>query len=352
MNINPELLILARESRGLTQKELSNRLDIGQGTLSKIEQGLQGASDEILGKLSRILKYPDSFYKLRCNVYNPNLIYFRKRISISKKILSKAEANMNIIRIALEKMLNNIDLPQPEIIDWDVEENGPPEKAAIYIRNVWKISKGRIENLFGLLENKGIFILPFNFENKKFDAMSMITDSNHPIIFVNSEMPGDRQRLSVSHELGHLIMHFKSVPSLERDIESEAFSFAGELLVPGNEYCQRFEKIDLTTLANQKRYWKVSMGSLIFRAKDLKLISENQARYLWAQMASLGYKTSEPPELDVEKEEATLVKEIIQVHINELDYDMKDLLSMTHLFEPDFNEFFLSSRNSRLRVVH
>ena len=345
------MLILARESRGLTQKELSYKLDIGQGTLSKIEQGLQGVSDEILTKLSIVLEYPENFFANNYNIYSPNMVYFRKRVTLPKKILSKSEARMNIIRIAVEILLNNVELPEYEMVEWKVGENGTPAEAAMYLRNRWKLPKGRVESIVELLESRGIIIILLDFESKKIDGMSMMTENGHPIIYINSRMPSDRQRLSIAHELGHLIMHFSDMPSIERDIENEAFSFAGEFLIPEVEYTQRYEYLNMPILANQKRYWKVSMSSLIYRAKELKLVSENQARYLWAQLGALGYKTAEPPELDIDFEEPTLTKQIVNTYIEDLGYNAQELLSITHLFKRDFDQFLLPNRSNKLRLL-
>ena len=39
-NINPEMLVLARESRGVMQSELARMLSVTQGKVSKLESGL------------------------------------------------------------------------------------------------------------------------------------------------------------------------------------------------------------------------------------------------------------------------------------------------------------------------
>ena len=52
-NVNPTMIVLARQSRGLTQTELASRLHCQQGTISKIEQGDLGVSNDMLEALSR-----------------------------------------------------------------------------------------------------------------------------------------------------------------------------------------------------------------------------------------------------------------------------------------------------------
>ena len=53
-------------------------------------------------------------------------------------------------------------------------------------------------------------------------------NDEHPLIIVNKTFPGDRQRLSLAHELGHLVL------KLDEGIDEEAaaFRFAGAFLIP------------------------------------------------------------------------------------------------------------------------
>ena len=60
--INAEMVILARESRGMTQAALARAMNVQQGTVSKIEAGLQNPSEEMIDKLERTLRYPRTFF--------------------------------------------------------------------------------------------------------------------------------------------------------------------------------------------------------------------------------------------------------------------------------------------------
>ncbi len=351
MEIRPEKITLAREARGLTQKELSQRLDIVQGTLSKIEQGLQNASDDFLKKLSEILNFPISFFSLSNKVHSPDVIYFRKRLTLPKKTTMKIEAKINVIRIVVERLLENVELVEPDIPSWDVQENGPPLMAAKFLRSKWKIPRGRIENLTSLLEQKGIIIIPLDFESSKIDGISMISERHHPIVFLNSLMPNDRQRLSLAHELGHLIMHFGKVVAFDRDLEKEAFEFASELLVPGQEFGNLSSPIDLRFLANQKLYWKVSMASLLYKVKDLHMATDNQLRYLWSQMSTLGYKSAEPNEFDLPKENPSIAKEMLNIHLKDLNFSKEDLTSITCLYWNELEKLLIGQNQTNLKVI-
>lgn len=344
------MIVLAREARGYTQKELSDLLGITQGTLSKIEKGIQTASFEGITNISNILKYPLSFFQQEDNIYNPDLIYYRRRIAVKKKTLTKAEANLNIVRMNIERLLSSVELPDNNLFRWDINVNGTPEEAAIMIRQKWNVPKGKINDITKVIEDNGIIVIPFDFGDNKFDGLSMYTTNNEPLIFYNNKLPSDRQRLTIAHELGHLILHFGQMIEIERDVEKEAMSFAAELLVPSKEFKSIIESVDLRILANQKVYWKVSMGSLLYRCKYLNIITENQSRYLWQQMSMLGYRTREPKELNFPAETPTLLNEIIEKYIEDLDYTKNEIASLLNINEDDLQDFYLKSA-SRLKII-
>jgi len=349
-SINSEMIKLARESRGFNQAELCEGLDIAQGTISKIENKLMDCSDELLAKISTFLNYPISFFKRSDSIFPSSYLYYRRKISVGRKILSKSEARMNIIRMGVEKLIDQVELPEISLGHWDVEKMGSPELAAKFLREKWRVSKGRVENLTRLLEKNGIVVIHFDFETDKLDGLSFFTEKSQPIIFVNRMLPGDRLRFTIAHELGHLLMHIGQPIEFERDIENEAFDFASEFLVPIDEFSSEFQNVDLKFLANQKRYWMVSMASLVMKCKDNKLITENQSKYLFAQLSSLGYRKMEPPELAVERELPTLIKSIISIFQKELGYTMEQLADTTSLSRKDFEREFNMEPHG-LRVI-
>src|SRR5436305_1776877 len=107
MNVNPEMLILARESRGLTQKELASALGIQQGTVSKMEAGLQLPPDGLLPRYSNTLGYPVEFFSQPDRVFgfNSTVFFHRKRQSLSDKTLRRLHAYMNLTRIRVTRLL-------------------------------------------------------------------------------------------------------------------------------------------------------------------------------------------------------------------------------------------------------
>jgi Zn-dependent peptidase ImmA (M78 family)/DNA-binding XRE family transcriptional regulator len=349
-SLNPEMIVLAREIRGISQSELADLIQLTQGMLSKIEKGLFKPSEEIFTNICNILEFPMSFFEQTNNIFEPNLSYYRKRIVIKKRDLLKAEGSMNLVRMNLENLMTSVELPELNLPFWDVDVHGTPESAAKWVRQKWRIPKGRIENLTKIIEDNGIVVVPFDFGSEKMDGLSLFTKERQPIIYINNKMPGDRQRLTLAHELGHLVMHIGQQIAQIRNVEKEAMQFAAEFLVPASEFLQDIETIGLETLGNMKRYWKISMGALLYRAKELAQVTENQYRYLWQQMAYLGYKTKEPAELSVPAEKATLFKEMLELHVNELGYTKDELAGMLHIKLNDLNALYYND-NVKLKII-
>lgn len=328
---NNDMITLARESRGLSQKELSVSLNIPQGRLSKIENGMLDVNEEILENLSTVLQYPREFFFQSERVYDNTFYFFRKNKTLPKKRLNVIDAQLNVMRIAIQKVLKMVDI-NTDIPSLDVDEYGTPENIAKTLRHYWKIPKGKIDNVTKILENKGIPIMFCDFGTRLFSGVTVYTDFGHPIIFINSNMPGDRQRFTLCHELAHIVMH--KLPSPEMD--EEADRFASEFLMPEADISHQLTRLKLDRLALLKREWKVSMQSLIIRADRLKKINRNQKEYLWKLMSVRGYRTQEPPELDIPQEQPNLLKEIFHVIMNELNFSVDEVLNFIYYQKDEF----------------
>lgn len=345
MEINREILKLAREARGFSQKELSVILGIEQGTLSKIENEFLSVDESLVDKISDVLEYPKSFFLQRRKVH---LLHghYRKKISSPVKDIRKYLSRMTIVEWHLEKLIEPLESLNINLPNWDCESDGSPETCANYIREFWKIPKGRIDDLSEIIEKNGVIIVPIDLG--EIDGFSTFTDSGIPVIFVNKLAPGDRYRHIVAHELGHLIMHFAKKINDIRDTEDEAHTFASELLIPAREITNHLVKLTIEKLTELKAYWKVSMQAILVKAyKHLNAITKNQYHYLYKQIVFLGYKINEP--VFIAREDATSIKEIINLHLNGLGYTKSELATLLHSIEKEFDELYINNgRNLKL----
>ena len=337
IKINPKMITIARESRGLTQTELASKLEVSVSNISRNEDSVY-INESTLQKLSEVLGYPVSFFSTDFLIQPPN-IHYRKRLTLSPKIIRRADALMNIYRSNIEKMLNTIDLDAANLPVIEDHNYGSPKKIAAYLRSYWRVEKGPIKDLVALVEKNGIIVIMFDFDTDKIDGRSMMTESGQPVIFLNKKLPGDRIRLTLAHELGHIIMHLRTVPTFGRDEEAEAFEFASEFLMPESEIRLAITgKLTLEKLADLKRIWRTSMAAILYWSEKLKFVTPNQSRYLWSQFSALGYNKQEP--LSVQIDMPTLVTRMVFMFTKSKSEDLEaGYVEVANIFNLDIVEF-------------
>ena len=348
-DFNGKMITLARESRALTQSELAEKLRCEPSTLCKVEYGSLPAKDVFVSDLVSILNYPIHFFHQEFSIAPPN-IHYRKHLSLPAKIVRKADAIMNIYRANIDKMLKSIEYISPAIPSVDEYKYDMPRKVAMFMRSYWKVPSGPINDLVALVERFGIMVIMLDYETDKIDGRSMTTESGHPIIFLNKHMAGERQRLTLAHELGHIIMHMKTIPTFARDEEAEAFEFASEFLMPGDEIKHQLpSKVTIEKLFDLKRIWKVSVAALIMSAEKLGRITNNQSRYLWMQYSKGGYRKSGEP-IPISIDRPTIVERLIQIFSDGNKFSKSEMAQLFCLNESEYDEKYITPVQ-RMRIV-
>lgn len=340
----PELLTLARQSRGLTQIDLARLTNISQPTISRLEEH-SSPSDEQLTRLSEALNYPPAFFRQPDPIYGFGIgeLFHRRRKTIPAKVLDEVHAEINIRRMTLTRLLKAVEIPPVSlpIVD-DLADLGTPEDAARALRSRWLLPTGPVRSVTEVLERAGILVVPCRFSTDQVDAIGQWAVKLPPLIFVNAGVTQDRMRLTMAHEVGHFVCHAGWGLALAPEIEDEANRFAAEFLMPAKEVAPQLRDLSLAKLAQLKRHWRVSMGALLVRAKELDTISERRYKTLWMEMGRLGYRKREPREFDVEGERpGATFAEIIRIHQEDLRYSINDLARITNQNPEQLTEQYL-----------
>lgn len=359
IQIDPRKVVVARESRGLTQGELAERLGTSQAKVSRIEAGMLPVTEEGLAKIAAVLRYRESFFCESDELFGidtsviyhrsleTSLIYHRKQQTIPVKALNRIHAVLNIRRIHAERFLRAARLePVKPFPRFDIDEYESPESVAQAVRATWLLPRGPVANVTKTIEDAGGVIMKVDFGTHQLDAVSQWIPGKPPMFFVNRNLPGDRLRLSLTHEVGHLVMH----RTINPDIEQQAFAFAAAFLMPRDTVLPSLHGITPARLATLKPYWKVSMQALLKRATDLDAITDRQARYVWMQLSAAGYRKREPAELDIPVEEPRLLPDMVELHAGKLGYSVDDLGKLTGLMEDELTELYLP-KPTGLRAV-
>jgi Zn-dependent peptidase ImmA (M78 family)/transcriptional regulator with XRE-family HTH domain len=344
--INYELIILARESMGVTQAELAEKLFVEQSTISKIEHGLIPPTNDLIDKISIFLEYPSEFFYQE---WKPIRVegHYRRKLTLPAKMIKECKAKMTIVERHLSTLADSLELPKSNYPKWDVDVDGSPAMCAKYLREFWKLPKGRIENLTRTLEDNGIIVVELDLD--EMEGFSTFSKDGYALMFINKDRPGDRDLFTKAHELFHIIAHFGLKVGDDRDIEKEAHEFASEFLLPTNDIQHDLVRLNLSKLADLKRYWRVSMASMIMKAKNCGLLTQNQSEYLWKQMSASGYKKKEP--IQTVREKATLFQEILSTYLEEFAYTKQELEAVLHFPTVKIDEWYFDKRPNRLKAI-
>lgn len=322
---NYKQLTFAREYRKFTQSQLSSQISgLSQSNLSKYEKGIGFLSNEILLKIFDFLNFPNEFFQLKINNVIENA-HFRKRASTKKTEKSEIEYNSRLFGYIIDKMAETIDFPEFTFKMFDLEDGYTPKEIALYTRKNMGLVDQPVDDIFKLIENRGIIIYELDCDIDSFDGLSFITDAGNPVIIVNKAFSNDRKRFTLAHELGHVIMHLdiKNSYTNTRNIEEEAHIFASEFLMPENYIKNSLRYLRLSDLIDLKKQWLTSMSSIIRRAKELECIDSSKYQYFNVELSRKGYKKREP--IPVFIDEPSLFYTSFKMHKIDLGYSEADL---------------------------
>jgi Zn-dependent peptidase ImmA (M78 family) len=331
-DFNPQMLTLARESRGITRSELGQRIGASAGYVSKVEDGVLTPSDARLAEIAEALHYPVALFtdpKRPAGIDSPCL-YHRKRKTLPIKALRLVEAKMHMTRFQVRRLLAEVEVDPPNTMhSLDPDEYGSPEKVAQALRRAWGVPRGPIRNMVELIEAAGGVVVTADFGHGKLDGLSCWEKDGPPFFYLNESKPTDILRFTLAHELGHITMHFVPTP----DPEDEADRFAAEFLMPAAEIRGQLQNLQFARLGPMKTHWRVSMKNIITRAARLNAITSGRARSLYVQLSEKGYVSEEPYPLDPERPK--LLGAAFQVHTQDHGYALRELSDVVRLHDDE-----------------
>lgn len=351
-SFRPELLGVRRRMLGLSQSELADTAEMGQGTVSKIEQGLREPSEDQVAKLADALDCPASFFFQSVREYGPPMSahpMFRKKTSVGQKVLDKLVADLNVRMCHTRTFVNSVDFdPELPFPHYDPDDfGGDMEAVADAVRRAWYVPRGPIKSLTDYVERAGCIVVHCEMEAAKIDGVSYNVPGIPPMIFLNKDQPADRMRFSLAHEVGHLVLH--RYPNA--DMERQADEFAAALLMPRGDISGELSGFNLAKAGSMKLRWKTSMGALIVRASTLGKIDKNQSAYMWRLMSAKGYRTREPVCFDFEREQPSLMPALVDHLVEDMGYKIEDLEKALHLHSQELSKMYGLKPQGGLRVI-
>lgn len=290
----------ARRRAKLSQHDLAEDVSVSATTISKYERGLSKPGSEVLLQIADALDLDVSFFlrPQRVSTIEPA---YRKLSSLNK---GDERQLIERIRDWLERYLEAEEIVEPEPAAFAfpvgfphaVTSVGDAEDAAMLLREKWNLGTDPIEDVTALLEDHGIRVGVIEADDD-FDACTFRTEINGevPVIVTREGVPGDRQRFSLAHELGHLVLDVAG----EVSPEDACNRFAGALLAPEPAVREAVgeserRKITFDELHVMKHRFGISMQALFFRLRDLNIISDAAAKKAHRDFRKRGWHEEEP----------------------------------------------------------
>ena len=305
-NINPEILLWARESSGYSIEDVVTMMKQKTVTSGKVEAWEQGEAQPTypqFKKLANFYKRPTAlfFFPEPPNEESIDEDFRTLPVDIARNIppdirycVRKAKARQLDL-----KELHGDNVANAEIVDLKIKAGEKAIELAERIRNhidisveeqlKWKDADEALKNWRSALQDLDIWIFKDSFKNDIYSGFC-IYDEKFPIIYVNSnksekysEVP-QRQIFTLFHELGHILVgkagiDFREKPRLTgRYQEEEVFcnAFAGFFLVPNNSLDEYKSLPNDGTIKKIAEKYKVSFEVILRKFLIRKFISSNE----------------------------------------------------------------------------
>lgn len=292
----------ARKARGLSLRDLGDQVELSHAAIKKYEDDEVIPSSDILIRLGKALNVKVEYF-FRPDRVNLENIQYRKHAGVPERHLEEITAKI------LDQIERRIELeslfPKPPVRSFSIKNlfkkiNTPceVEEFANQIRNQWNLGYDPIPDLIDIFEEQGIKV--FGVDNQQYPKIDgLYAEVNKmPIIVVGDQYPGDRQRFTLAHELGHLLLADRLADNL--DMESCCNRFAGSFLLPKNSLLnilgEHRNSIEPRELSLLKQEFGISMASILHRAEEAGIISNSIYKQFRAEFYKRGWNKKEPGE--------------------------------------------------------
>jgi transcriptional regulator with XRE-family HTH domain len=316
MNSIGERIKQLRLARGWSLDELAEAAGgiVTKQALSKYERGLSQPSSPVVVALARAFDVRSSLLT-EAEPARVELVEYRKQSKLKARDRDQVE---NIVKSALQDRVTLQDLLQLEIAPVPVQEFAVStlqevEGAAEQLRLQWNLGTNPLGNLVAVLEARGVHVIEVEaFEG--FDGLSATAhDEDGNVIAAAVVMckgvSGERQRLSIAHELGHLVLRLLD----GLDAEKAAFRFAGAFLAVAAVVRRAVGEVRYSVMLGEllvlKREWGMSIQAILRRLRDLEVIGPDLYKAWCIRISASGWRKEEPE--PQEPEESTWLRRTV-----------------------------------------
>jgi Zn-dependent peptidase ImmA (M78 family) len=292
VDIFGERLRDARVIQRLKAQVVAERVGIAPDRYSRFERSVSTTVDIVRARhLASALDFSVDF--LAAPPITPvqrGSLLFRAKTSMTRgeedQLVAWARLVGDLIHRSLEESVRLPYLRLPRL----TSEASPQEAARMTRQALGIQDDAPIPHLTRTLERGGVYVAALDFSGelhaKHHDAFSTWVGPtmDWALIGIRATSSWERTRLSVAHEVGHLVMHY-----IRRggDIEAEAYAFGAELLFPGAVLRDCWPgSPTLMSLLPLKRAWGMSLSGLIEHGYRNSLLNQGQRTSLYKQLSN------------------------------------------------------------------
>jgi Zn-dependent peptidase ImmA (M78 family) len=295
------------------------------------ESGRRSPSPDVLEKIAVAVNLPPAFFLLPGRPENAEPLFYRSMSSATKGARNRAQHRLMWLRDIVDYLSEFVALPDANFPDLGLP--GDPmllsddeiELAAEDARRYWRMGDGPIANMILLLENQGAVVARDRLDADTLDGLSQFSPgADRPYILIGTDKGTPaRWRFDAAHELGHVLLHARvqrdtlDRPEMHKKIEEQAHHFARAFLLPLASFGDDLIGVSLDAFRALKPRWNVSIATMIFRARDAGLLSEDTERRLRIGMSRHKWRVKEPYDETTETEEPRLLRRSFELILAE-----------------------------------
>ena len=293
-------LLSIRRLNKLTQEEIGRKLGVDRGLISNIELGRRPFSLDVtpLGfspeRFAVHASMSEPMHRARASTLRAARDCAKERLRLACEVFVELAADQDAMPVSRLPRIGDVPLS-------DVDEVAHEVRVGVLDAE----SLAPIGNLTEAVERAGVIVIPIRDLEGIGGLSSWVSLHGHtyPVVGLDPDVPGDRFRFSLLHELGHLVMHGpRRVPSngpAPASSESEANRFARSVLLPEAVFDELFAgpTPTLRDFISLKQVWGISVAAMVYGAHELGYIDDQRYRSLQIQMSK--WRRKEPLTFDI-----------------------------------------------------
>lgn len=299
--VNGQVMKWAREASNIPIMYVAEKFHKDPNTIADWEEGRDYPTYAQLETLGTLYKKPLAIFffsdipqisTIKSSYRTlPDFVYDSLSYKIMRKMNDARTLQLNLYE--LNNDVNPASLPLNR-----VQYSKDLKNMAIELRNILGVSladQKRYKKVDDMLEiwrdrfiQHGIYVFKDAFEDDSVSGFCLYDDV-FPVIYINNSMTFTRQIFTLFHEFYHIVAntsgidkmsddYFDNLSSEQLDIEKSCNAFAGEFLVPENDFSKEitYKAIDEFYVVELSHKYKVSREVIMRKLLDKGLISKEE----------------------------------------------------------------------------